>query len=442
MRATSGRRLQATPAWPFAASVVAHALVIGLVGAAAYRSLAARAREAPVVAPAPAPTLIAIELPVVSDGTLVEDRADVLEGAPPSAHGGSAVARMDTGAPGRGGETTSSARAINLAADDDGLVLSPDMTSHLARDQHQRLRTANLRATREDRRSTMNPMELTFLASGKGERQERRPVAERDPSRGSMIAPPPSVRGGAPGTRPEDDADPDSEGAVVGAATLGRSTASPGAGVREGREGRDHRASARVAYGRPSVTEGPVAIPAITRGRPNDTKDSDQEVATTVRALVHASVAGGLPGLGRGGSEAPPETAPGAGGGPIGRGSIARPLGAGDGDVFDWFTSDPELLPYFRRIHAKVDPLWRDAFPKSALLELKQGTVILEFVVAADGSARVTWPPVRPSGIEEFDRNCAEAIRRASPFEPIPRSLGRTSLRIRAPFVAKNPIIK
>lgn len=440
MSAISGPRLRATPVWPVAASVVAHALVIGLVGVAAYRSLAARERAALVLAPSPASSVIAIELPLVSDGALVEDRADVLQGAPPSARGGATVARMDHGVPGRGGEATSSLRAINLADDDDGLVLSPDLTSHLARDQHQRLRTADARATREDRRSTTNPMELTFLASGKGERQERRAVSERDPSRGAMIAPPPSVLGGAPGTHPDSESEP-GEGAVVGAANLGRTVASPGPGVRDGREGLDHRASARVAYGRPSVTEGPVAVPAITRGRPNDTKDSDQEVATTVRALVHASVAGGLPGVGRGGSEAPPETVPGAGGA-IGRGSVARPLGAGDGDVFDWFTSDPQLLPYFRRIHTKVDPLWRDAFPKSAMLELKQGTVILEFTVASDGSARVSWPPVRPSGIEEFDRNCADAIRRASPFEPIPASLGRTSLRIRAPFVAKNPIIK
>ena len=92
-----------------------------------------------------------------------------------------------------------------------------------------------------------------------------------------------------------------------------------------------------------------------------------------------------------------------------------------------------------------MNPLWQNAFPKSAMLELKQGTVILEFTIALDGSARVTWPPSRPSGIEEFDRNCAEAIRRASPFPPLPAALrenGRTSLRIRAPFVAKNPIIK
>ena len=87
----------------------------------------------------------------------------------------------------------------------------------------------------------------------------------------------------------------------------------------------------------------------------------------------------------------------------------------------------------------------KDLKVKGSSIPLKQGTVIIEFTISADGTARVTWPPVRPSGIDEFDRNCADAIRRASPFEPLPASLregGRTMLKIRAPFVAKNPIIK
>ena len=219
--------------------------------------------------------------------------------------------------------------------------------------------------------------------------------------------------------------------------------ASPGVGVRAGEAGTRHSEAARIAKGRPAVAEGPPTITAAFRGRPNDTVDSDQEVASLVRSQVHASFAGGLVGEGRGGSNGPGAD-PGAGGAQ-GRGSTSRALGSGDGDVFDWYTSDPMLVPYFRKIHAKVDPLWRDAFPKSALLELKQGTVIIEFTIAADGSAKVTWPPLRPSGVEEFDWNCAEAIRRASPFEPIPaalREMGRSSLRIRAPFVAKNPVVK
>jgi TonB family protein len=76
------------------------------------------------------------------------------------------------------------------------------------------------------------------------------------------------------------------------------------------------------------------------------------------------------------------------------------------------------------------------------MLELKQGMVILEFTIDADGTAHVIWPPVRPSGIDEFDRNCADALRRAKNFGPLPASLGRTQLRVRAPFVAMNPIVK
>jgi TonB family protein len=117
------------------------------------------------------------------------------------------------------------------------------------------------------------------------------------------------------------------------------------------------------------------------------------------------------------------------------------PMGDGASDWFDVSSTDPRIVAYFRRFHAKVDPLWANAFPRSAMLELKQGTVILDVTIAADGRASVAWPPERPSGIDEFDRNCAEAIRKASPFDPIPPELGRSTLHLRAPFVATNPIV-
>jgi hypothetical protein len=324
---------------------------------------------------------------------------------------------------------------------DDQLKLDTDLLNRLDRDQVQRLHTASRRTTHEDRRATTRPMELTFLASGKGEHAERRPDAPVDPSRGSMIATAPSVVGGRVGSSSPDEFGP---GSSPGSDRAGQLLGSPGVGVRDGRAGVSHRRAARVAFARPSVTEGPPTIPGIWNGRPNDTLDSDQQVANAVRSLVHASVAGGMTGEGRGGS-ASPAPDPGAGGGPVERGSVARPLGTGDGELIDWNTNDPMLVPYFRKLHAKVDPLWANAFPKSAMAELKQGTVILELTIFADGTAKVTWPPIRPSGIDEFDRNCADALRRASPFEPLPASLraaGRTMLKIRAPFVARNPIVK
>ena len=427
-------------AW-LVASLVTHVSVLSLAGIVAYQLSRERDRHALETHTAPPTEVVAVELPTFAEGTLLADHDVVPEGTIPSAHGGATIARVDTGTLGKGGSATG-ARAINLAALDEDLSLSPDPRSRLDRDQHQRLKTAAFRTTHEDRRATTHPMEVTFLATGTGEHQERRPSAPADPSRGSLVSPlPASALGGHAGTRELDEAD--GPGATPGAARPGQLLASPGVGVRDGQAGARHSEGARIAQGRPAVAEGPPTITAAFRGRPNDTIDSDQEVASMVQSQVHASFAGGVLGEGRGGSNGPAPD-PGAGG-VAGRGSISRVLGSGDGDVFDWFTNDPMLMPYFRKIHEKVNPLWADAFPKSAMLELKQGTVILELTIAADGSARVSWPPVRPSGIDEFDRNCADALRRASPFPPLPAALrdaGRTTLRIRAPFVAKNPIVK
>lgn len=439
--AAGEQRGTANVTWSILGSIVAHVAVLGSVGWMAYRSMQAReladlGQRAALASGGD----IAIELPGAADGTLTSDHEVVPEGEAPAVFGGAAVARIDTGSPGAGGDVTGQ-RATNLAAMDDHLKLDPDLRNRLDRDQVQRLKTASRRTTHEDRRSTTHPMELTFLASGKGERNERRPSAEVDPSRGSMVALPAAVIGGEVGSEAVVDEGPK---ATVGVDRAGQLLGSPGVGVRDGRAGEQHRRSARIAYARPSVAEASPTIPGIWNGRPNDTVDSDQQVANAVRSLVHASVAGGVAGEGRGGS-AGPASDPGAGGGTEGRSSVARPMGTGDGDLVDWNTSDPALIPYFRKLHAKIDPLWANAFPKSAMLELKQGTVIIEFTIAADGTAKVSWPPARPSGIDEFDRNCADAIRRAGPFEPLPAALresGRSVLRIRAPFIAKNPIVK
>ncbi|MDB5217193.1 MAG: hypothetical protein JWO86_5120, partial [Myxococcaceae bacterium] len=368
--------------WPLFASVVTHVSLLSVAGIVAYHFAQARDRRAAESRTAPPVEVVAIELPTFTEGTLLADREVVPEGATPTAHGGGTVARVDTGTLGKGGDATGK-RAINLAALDEDLSLSPDPTSRLDRDQHQRLKTAAFRTTHEDRRATTHPMEVTFLATGTGEHAERRPNAPSDPSRGSLVSPrPASVLGGHAGTREPDEVE--GPGATPGASQRGQLLASPGTGVRDGQAGTRRSQAARIAQGRPAVTEGPPTITASFRGRPNDTVDSDQEVASMVQSQVHASFAGGLAGEGRGGSTGPASD-PGAGG-TQGRGSIARVLGSGDGDVFDWFTNDPMLMPYFRTIHEKVNPLWKDAFPKSAMLELKQGTVIIEFTIASDGS--------------------------------------------------------
>ena len=380
---------------------------------------------------------IAVELPAVGEGSSIDgDRIDPT-GEWKAATGGESLAHPDEGLPGRGGEMRASTPALNFADRDEHLRLSPDLLNRLDRDQLQRLRVRDVRRSWDDRRSTTHPAELTLVAMGTGTLPERRAESRTMPSRGLDRSPPASIRGGATGAPSTLLAAADE--LPVGGAYRGSRDAAPGAGVPAGRVGLDHRTSAPIASARPAVTPGPVAVAANEAARPTDDVDSDQEVATTVRSLVHASTIGGAAGEGEGGSGGGGSAAAGGLGGP---GSRARPFGDGDSDAMDYWTSDTRFLTYFRQIHRRVDPLWANAFPKSALFELKQGMVILEFTVFSDGRALVSWPPLRSSGVDEFDRNCAEAIRRASPFPPIPRELAVRNLRIRAPFVANNPIIK
>jgi len=93
-------------------------------------------------------------------------------------------------------------------------------------------------------------------------------------------------------------------------------------------------------------------------------------------------------------------------------------------------------------LKSKLHPYWANAFPQSAARELKQGRVVLEVTLDPNGSARVAWPPQRTSGIEEFDRNCAEAVRRASPFEPLPSTFASGPIRVRIAFDAQMPIVQ
>jgi TonB family protein len=421
------------------ASLALHAGFAVLCGWFALRSM--QHREAEVIRPRSGDgALIAVDLPGFADGTLLSAHTPDAQGIPPVRSGGDTVPRIDTGAVGVGGDLTVDRPAIHLSDRDERMRLAPELLSRLDRDQAQRIHSSTARASWEDRRATTHPAELTFVVSGEEERAERRPTTTLDPSRGALLSRAPAVKGGAVGT--PDPIGEDAARSALGGLRAGTLDAAPGRGVREGRVGEDHRSSAAVAHVRPDVAQGPVAVPAAERNRVEDDVDSEQEVATVLRSLVHASTAGGVLGQGRGGSGRGGD--PGAGG-DEGSGSHPRLLGDGSSDWFDINTNDPRLVSYFRRVHARIEPLWADAFPKSAMMDLKQGTVILEFTILEDGAARVTWPPLRPSGIDEFDRNCADAIRKAGPFEPIPpelaRQLARSSLRIRAPFVALSPIV-
>ncbi len=418
---------------------VSLALHVGVIGAFGWLALHSMdTRSLPPKAPPPTAVTLAIDLPEVAEGALVAPAQPDPRGAPPKPFGGAHKPTLDDELRGHGGQPTTSSRPTNLSDRDELAHLVTDDSNRLDRDQQQRLRSSRERASREDRRASKEPMELSFVASGEGARLERRTPSARDPSRGGAASASPSVQGGAPGA--EASADGDRTARVVnGVVVEGALTRAAGLGVHDGRVGLDHRLDARVARARPDVILAAVSVPSARRGRPSDDVDSEQEVSLTLRSIVHASTAAGVAGSGTGGAEGGGD--PGAGA-LTGAGSKGRPIGPGDAAWWDLDTNDPGLVPYFRHIHQRLDPLWRQAFPLSAALALRQGTVIFNVTIDASGDAHPQWPPARPSGVPEFDRNCYDAILRGSPYGPIPASLGVSVLHVRMPFDAQNPVVR
>ena len=425
--------------WTWVASIGFHVVLIAGFGWVALRSLERKNAELVRGGKSASAGTIAIELPGVAEGTLVEERPPNRVGDPPKYSGGATQAQLDQSLRGRSGQRTTPTPATNLSDKDEQAHLTRDLMDRLDHEQQQRVKSSRERSSWEDRRSSKEPMELTFLASGTGSRNERRPLSKEDPSRGGAVPVAPSVLGGVPGAAVEQEGATDSR-RDVGSEHEGALASAAGMGVHDGRSGLDHRASASITHARPSVVLAAISVPAARHGRTRDDIDSDQEVATAVQSIVHASTAAGAIGAeGSGGVAGGGD--PGAGGA-VGAGSTARPIGPGDAEWWDLNTSDPRFLPYFRRIHQKLDPLWAHAFPLEAALQLRQGTVIFAVTIAADGEVSVAWPPERPSGIPEFDHNCFEAIKRAAPFDPIPAALGLRELHVRMPFDARNPIVK
>ena len=418
-------------AWSVALSVAVHALIASGVLVLAVRGLERadereRERERSV-AEALAATETSIALEVVPPE----------EGVRPTMAGGATTARIDTGAAGRGGEAALE-RARHLADRNDALTATPESSTLSGKDQVQRIASARLRSSYEDRRSTTRPMELSFVLTGDGRVVERRRYEDVPTAEGALVSRLPQMSHAEARLASRDVAVPnEGAGMVSPPPALAAGVAAPGEGIRNGTAtAHASRDGARITFTRPDLPEAAVSVPAAERGRVRDNVDSRQAVASAVLAIVSASYAGGESGEGRGGTEG--AFVPGADG-VSGAGSHPRPLGAGLGDWVEFDTTDPLLAGYMRRLKAKVKPALAHAFPRQAALEQRQGYIIVELRIGASGAVEPRL--MRPSGIGEYDENCVVALRGLSP-EPLPAGLGRTSLRVRGRFEVLNPVIR
>lgn len=416
------------------ASLVAHgvvALVSAIVSQGAGASVASPP-DAPTgrAFPLPAPDApIVVELPPASGPAAAVAPATANPPAPVDPTlSGTAVARVDEANAGKGGDDTVVAKATNLAPHAEDRTTSDETRDAIDDDQENRLETAKTRASRIDRRVALEPMQLTFVASGKGFRYERRPVAKSDASLGVAVKP--SAAGGAALGQGEPV---DGEGPVAksaGAEQLGSASPTPKAGAAYGvaSVGAIQIVGANVAKARPHVGQGKPSIASDAKGAPSDTIDGDQAVAAALKGIVSTSTAGGTKtgdGVGGAGSGG----APGAGG-TTGAGSQSSALGAGGapGDGKHGIARTQWYLDLKKRL----EPLVAGTFPVEQELELRNGTVIVDLVIAKQGAV-VDVIVVRPSGYSTFDQNVVSRLRGSTGFAPVPDLLSLGPITVRVP---------
>jgi TonB family protein len=426
--------------WPFggssfafAGSILLHASLLSTGAWLLARGL--RSAPAPVaIAPAATPVEVDAEvaLPEVAAAGPTSDEPSLLPPPLEVTTGGRHAPRPDLEAPGRGGERTSAEQATNLASSIDPIALERDPSTWRDRSQVSRLRTAWQRESRDDRRATPAPMELTFLATGPGHVRARRAYSPTDPARGIVSGEVASTVGSKAGGDGASQAGVD-DGAAPGGPVAGSDANRFGQGAPDGRDAQEFHAAARVLFARPLVTQARAAVPTETRGRPNDTQDSSQEVASKVSSLLHASAAGGEVGPGVGGQIG--GGAPGAFGA-SGIGSRSSPSGAGYGKDF---ADDPGFSGFDGALRRQLAQVLAKAFPEWAIEQGRGGHVIFEMTLRADGkptSVRL----VRTSGIGEYDDNVLRAVRAVPSFGRLPAGLAAPA-QLRISWTALNPIV-
>jgi len=349
---------------------------------------------------------------------------------------------LDHGEPGRA-ETSGGTISILLADRDQDITVAEQLPNHATVSQLQRIRTAPDRSSLIDDRLTPNPADATTLTSGHGAATRQMRARSRTAATGvpaealaaaSSPAPveePQAIVPGGEGATPPPPPTPAPAGAEDDVPVR--------QGVADGGANGPAIDGAAVAFARPDLHRGRPAVPSQDReGHLRDNRWSELLVSTLRTGWTTASDPGGGAGRGAGASEG------GRGAGRRGQGDGGRSAaGAGQGED-TWVslnTPDPRFMAFFRDIHRKVDPLWRNAFPREAVLALEQGTCIVGFTVHRNGT--VSGVHVRRrSGFPEFDQRVREAIVRAAPFSPIPSSLGVDRLLVTAPFEFSNPLFR
>lgn len=416
--------------WWWAASVLTHLTLISAVATVSHRT------SRPAAAPR-----AAVDIEFVCDPPSAREEGPRPHAGdlttPVRAGGARSAQNISSDRAGGGGDGQSLEQGRLLAARAEAVTLDTRLINTLQTSQEQRIRTARDRASPQDDRRTPNPRDDDQLATGHGEILFRLPDARAMPTQGAVQPAGALEQAGQPITARAEPTSDDGRTAVALPTPVGE-VPHVRAGIAHATTGDAPRVAGPVRTGRPSLDTGHASTTADERAtRPDDDRDATLLATSMLTAYVTASVqdgprrAQGEGGIGGGGE---------AGSGrDVGRGGHARALGDGEG----WLSLDSDddrFVRYFHEVRRRLHGLWANAFPHDEALQQHSGLVILQFVIARDGSVHDVVV-ARRSGIERFDRNVTDAVRGAH-LPPIPAALARSELRVRAPFDFRNPVVR
>jgi periplasmic protein TonB len=105
------------------------------------------------------------------------------------------------------------------------------------------------------------------------------------------------------------------------------------------------------------------------------------------------------------------------------------PALAGTPDLKSYPSSDFKDQAYHQKLHKKVGAAW--ARPAQAPVAGAKAVVIV--TILRDGSLMESRLHMK-SGSEAWDKSALDAVAKAAPFDPLPKSYGRTSLEVHFHF--------
>jgi len=172
-----------------------------------------------------------------------------------------------------------------------------------------------------------------------------------------------------------------------------------------------------------SGSESPPPSPPQETASPRSLRDLTPSLGKMVLARRD-------PGAGRG-QGATRGTSVGTGGKAAEKGEIVEERGGG-AHLTSINAPEIQYISYFAGIKRKIELVWQ--YPYDAQMAGIQGDLVAEFVIARDGRlASVTL--LQGSGQKILDEEAISAIRKAAPYDPIPKEYTIPDLKIRAHFI-------